>query len=795
MYDLGPSFKMNNDDLIVADNITIKGNKYRIQVLTDSIIRFEYSESGKFVDLRSARIINRNFEAPKFNLKEEDNFVYIETKYMLIKYQKNTKFSERTLSGTIKYSKKNWFYTQKEVRNYGGTTISLDNVTKMPNLNKGLFNSELYFVLDDSDTLIMDDYSNVYKRESNSKDIYLFAYSNDFNEVLKNYYKLTGYPSFIPRYSLGNWWSRDIPYTDEHIIPLINKFRMNNIPISVFLFDKDWSYKDEKLSKTSGFTFNPNYFKDPKKLINDLHELNVHVGIKVNPKDGIFPYEKNFDIAKQYITLNKKGYIDFNPFDARFMDLYLKMFIHPLENLGIDLFWNDYDNLNNVDSLFVLNDYMKKDLERESIRSVVLSRNANFAPHRYGILYSGHNVISFDVLKILPLFNISASNIGVSYWSHDVGGSIGGIEDSELYIRSVEFGVFSPFLRFNTESGNYFKREPWRWDIVTNNIVSYYLRLRNQIIPYLYTEIYHYHKEGISLIRPLYFEYQNIYDNPNYINEYYFGSSMLISPIIKELDPLINRTIQRFFIPNGIWYDFKTGKKFVGNKKYVSFYKIEDYPVFVKAGGIIPTSGINDLMNTESPKELEIHVFPGESNSYNLYEDDGITNNYKNGNYVITNIDYNYLNNNYTLIIRCVEGKSDLLFTRRDYKVKFRNTKQAENIKVYSNDKEIPFTSYLMDNDFIIEIKDVSTSSQLTINCEGKDIEIDALMLINDDIDSILSDLKVPTKLKDIIANVLFDENLSISKKRIEIRKLKRRGLDSRSIKIFLRLIEYMSEV
>ena len=795
MYDLGQSFKMNKEDLIVNEKAIILGNKFRIEVLSERLIRFEYNELGKFVDYRSLNVINRNFTLPKFILKEDAAFYYIETKYMQIKYQKNARFSERTLSGVIQYSKKNWFYNQKEVRNYGGTTISLDNLTKMPSLNKGLFNPDFFFVFDDSDSLLMDEYSNVYKREINSKDIYLFAYSNDYNEVLKDYFTLTGYPEFIPRYALGNWWSRDISYNESHIIPLLNKFKMNNIPISIFLFDKDWSLKDKSLSTSSGFTFDPTLFSNPKQLIDTIHDMNVRVGVKVNPKDGIFPYEKNFDIAKQYINLNKKGYIDFNPMNARFMDLYFKMFLHPLENLGIDIIWNDYDILNNRKTLFVLNDYTKKDLERNGLRSLILARNANYAPHRYPVLYSGHNVISFEVLKMLPLFNITAANIGVSYWSHDVGGSVGGIEDSELYIRSVQFSVFSPILRFNTENGNYYKREPWRWDIVTNNIVSYYLRLRNQLIPYIYTEIYHYHKQGIPLIRPLYYDYPNVYDNPSYINEYYFGSSMLISPIIKESDPLINRTVQRFFVPEGTWYDFKTGKKYIGNKKYVSFYKIEDYPVFVKAGGIIPTSGIKDLMNTNSPNELEIHVFPGASNTYDLYEDDGITKNYKGGQYVVTNIDYNYLNSNYTLIIRCVDGRSDLLFLTRDYKIKFRNTKEAENVKVYSNDIEIPFTSYLEENDFVIEVKNVSTSSQLTINCQGSDIEIDALMLINDDIDSILSDLKVPTNLKDTIANTLFSDKLSISKKRISIKKLKRQGLDSRSIKIFLRLIEYMSEV
>lgn len=795
MYDLGPQFKINQDNLQVPEKSIIMGKKFRIEVLTEKIIRFEYSESGKFVDAATANVIKRNFPVPKFILKEDEAFYYIETKYMTIKYQKNSKFSERTLSGTILYSKKNWFYSQKEVRNYGGTTISLDNTEKMPNLNKGLFNPEFFFVFDDSESIILDENSNIYKRESESKDIYLFAYDNNFGEVLNDYFALTGYPEFLPRYALGTWWSRDIPYSDEHIIPLMNKFRMNNIPISVFLFDKDWSIKDSNLSKTSGFSFNTNLIKNPKATIEILHKMNIHVGVKINPKDGIFPYENNFEIAKNYISLNQKGYIDFNPFDARFMDLYFKIFIHPLENLGIDLFWNDYDILNNRTALFILNDYMKKDLERNNKRSLILSRNANYAPHRYPVLYSGKNIISFEVLKMLPLFNITASNIGVSYWSHDVGGSIGGIEDNELYTRSVQFGVFSPILRFNTEYGTYYKREPWRWDVVTNNIVSYYLRLRNQLIPYIYTEMYNYHKKGMTLIRPIYFEYPFVYDDPNYINEYYFGSSMLVSPIVKISDPLINRTIQKFFIPNGVWYDFKTGKKFVGAKKYVSFYNIEDYPVFVKAGGIIPMAGTNDLMKTDVPKELEIHVFPGESNSYQLYEDDGLTKDYLNGNYVITNIDYNYLSNNYTLIISAIEGKNNLLFTKRDYRIRFRNTKLAENVKVYSNDIEIPFTRYLLENDFVIEVKDVDNSSQLTINCAGSNIEIDALMLINDDIDSILSDLKVPTNLKDIIAKVLFSSELSISKKRIEIKKLKRKGLDSRSVKIFLRLLEYMSEV
>ena len=128
MYELGNQFKINKDNLKVNEKSVLVGKKFRIQILTERLIRFEYSENGKFIDFASANVIRRNFDYPVFTIKEDEAYYYIETKYMNIKYQKNAKFSEKTLFGTIIYSKKEWFYTQKEVKNYGGTTISLDKV-------------------------------------------------------------------------------------------------------------------------------------------------------------------------------------------------------------------------------------------------------------------------------------------------------------------------------------------------------------------------------------------------------------------------------------------------------------------------------------------------------------------------------------------------------------------------------------------------------------------------------------------------------------------------------------------
>ena len=795
MYNLGEHFKNKNIDKLKAfDKAVFSGKKYRISVLTERLVRLEYDPNGLFMDLETPIVKNRLFDYPRFILKQDNTFFNIETKYFSLTYVKDMPFTSKTLHANVVGTKNEWYYGQKEVRNFKSCAISLDGLTELPELFKGLFSPDGFAIIDDSNNIYLNENSNVVHNDlKNHIDIYLFVYNNDFGLCLKDYFMLTGYPVMIPRYALGNWWSRDYTYNENDVLETVDRFKRNDIPLSVFLMDRDWAKIDkDKYKKVDyGFTFNDKLFSNPSEMIKKIHDKGIKFGVKINPQHGFYPYEKYFSEAVKYIEPNKNGYIDFNPYDAKAMDLYMKLFLQPLESMGVDFFWNDYLTRDNT-QMFIVNDYMYKNSIRDAKRGLFLSRNSTYASHRYNVLYSGRTCIDWKTLRMLPFYNLNSANIGVSWWSHDIAGCVGGIEDSDFYLRSIQFGVFSPILRFNTEKGNYFKREPWKWDVVTNNIATYYLRLRHRLIPYIYSEAYRYHKDGNVLVKPFYYNNLNAYDDPNYVNQYYFGSSFMISPIIEPMDPIINRTIQRFYMPDGVWYDFKNGKRFLGNHKYVSFYKIEDYPIFVKTGSIIPLAGENSLMNIGNPKDLEIHVFPGQSNTYHLYEDDGETFDYQNGKYLITEIDYNYRNSNYTVIIRPLEGDKSIIPSKRDYKIVFRNTKKADNVVVYENDQQITCDTSVTESDFIVTIKDVNTSSQLVINCHGKDIEIDALMLIKDDIDSILSDLKIQTVLKDDIAKIIFDENLNLSKKRIAIKKLKKKGLDPRSIKVFLRLLEYM---
>ena len=194
---------------------------------------------------------------------------------------------------------------------------------------------------------------------------------------------------------------------------------------------------------------------------------------------------------------------------------------------------------------------------------------------------------------------------------------------------------------------------------------------------------------------------------------------------------------------------------------------------------------------------MEIHIFPGESNTYDLYEDDGVTNLYQKGYYTITSFDYNYMQNNYTLIIRPKEGKNGILPATRDYKIRFRNTREADDVEIFIDQSkaDLDYTVYQEDTDFIVDIKDAPTTRQITINCKGKDIEINAVRIINEDINSIINDLMIETRLKERIASIIFSKDLSIRKKRIMIRKLKKEGLSSLFVRMFLNLLEYISQL
>ena len=806
MYPLGKQFEVDYTKASSEEKAIIKGSNYRISIITERIIRLEFSPSGQFVDRPTQLVAKRNLGLAHFSVDQNTSYLNISTKYFNLKYLKRAPFigTKSNPAKNLKISlisrdkdrNKDWYYGHPEARNMLGNMISVDlNIDR--NYCKGLYSLDGFASIDDSKSKIIMEDGTLADPPADHTDVYVFMYDKDFKQVLFDYFKMTGSPMMIPRYAFGNWWSRNIEYSDDDLKDLIKRFEKKKIPLAVMLFDNDWhlrntgQYKDLK----TGYTFNNRLIDNPKEMIDNFHKRGIRVGLNIDPVEGFYPHEEYYQYAKEFLKLQASTVIKFDPLNPKLMDILFKVFLHPLEALGVDFFWNDYKGDKDIQKLWATNHYMFLDSARNpNKRGLILARNGIIAPHRYPVLYGGSSEISWDDLKDLPFKYLNAANIGVSFWSHDVGGNHGGMEEGELYLRYLELGVFSPILRFHGARGDYYKKEPWLWDVKTTSIAVDYLRLRHRLIPYLYTESYNYTKSGIPLIQPFYYNYMDkVYDDELFRNQYYFGSQLIVCPIVTRKDETMNRTIHRFYIPDGVWYDFVTGKKFPGNKKYISFFKEEEYPVFAHAGSIIPLSNRSDYNNTGLPTDLEVQIFPGVSNTYTLYEDDGITSLYKEGYFLKTSIDYNYLKNNYTVIIRSIDGKSGIVPEKRNYNMVFRNTKETNDVVAYFNSEKIKVESYVDGNDFIVEVKNCPTIGQLTINCKGKDIEIDAVRLINDEVKSILMDLKISTYLKEEIDSIMFGD-LPNNKKRIAIRKLKKKKLSKEYINLFLRLLEYINE-
>ena len=263
-----------------------KGENYRITVLSERLIRLEYSVNGNFNDNLTTLVKNRNFSVPNFKVEQDSKYIVISTKYFMLQYLKNKPFlgpkfaPDSNLKINLLNTDKMWFYGHVEARNFYGGAISLDNYQGKVNLDKGLYSTDGFVSLDDSGNMEIDDEGYLKDPDPNKVDIYVFMYKRDFGLCLKDYYTLTGYPYMPPRYALGVWWNREKIYNFLDTKELVNSFSKHHVPLSILLLSEFWHIKDKEnynLHKT-GFSFNRDLFPNPKEFVDYMHSKGVFVG-------------------------------------------------------------------------------------------------------------------------------------------------------------------------------------------------------------------------------------------------------------------------------------------------------------------------------------------------------------------------------------------------------------------------------------------------------------------------------------------------------------------------------------
>jgi alpha-glucosidase (family GH31 glycosyl hydrolase) len=673
----------------------------RFTLLTPRVIRLEYDPDGRFEDRPSQTFWFRRQPVPKFNIGRDGSLLTITTDYLHLAYRSGGPgFDRENLSITLLPNGPNWYYGDIDTGNLLGTTRTLDKVSGRTQLEPGLLSRAGWTVIDDSRTLVFNQTGWLEPREAGDKarDLYFFGYGHAYRDCLRDFCRIAGSTPLLPRWALGNWWSRYWAYSDEELRRLMNEFRAHEIPLAVCILDMDWHLVDvgEGVSGWTGYTWNNDLFPDPPAFIEWLHTQGLKTALNLHPALGIRPYEAMYTEIASRLGLKPSSAetIPFDIADPGFTEGYFELLHHPQEEIGVDFWWMDwqqgtYCGLEGLDPLWWINHLHFYDLGRQEKRPFIFSRWGGLGNHRYPIGFSGDTVVSWETLAFQPYFTATAANVGYGWWSHDIGGHMEGIEDPELYTRWVQFGVFSPIFRLHSTKNPFHERRPWGYDAEVLRLTREAMQLRHALIPYIYTMSRLDETQNQALVRPMYHDYPDFEEAYVCPQQYMFGTDLIVAPYTTPADPDTRLSRQAFWLPLGDWYHFFTGELFPGEAWYTRYGSLDDIPVFARAGAIVPLGPRVGWGGIESPEELDLHVFTGADSRFTLYEDDGESKRYLHGAHSLTTVTQRWEpgpdGRQLKLTIAPVAGDTTALPDRRIFRIHLYGVASSHQITVRVN--------------------------------------------------------------------------------------------------------------
>ncbi len=681
------------------DAVVTSGNA-RFTVLTDRLIRMEWSENGRFEDNATLAIVNRNLPVPAYTVKPSGSGVIIKTKSLTLRYDGSGKFNENNLVVSFRMNGRTvtWKPGMDEGGNLMGTIRTLDGcegfdkLTKRGDeMDKGVISRDGWAIVDESDRHLLVENETTWgnwvapRPEGKVQDLYIFAYGHDYKSALKDFTKVSGKIPMPPKYVFGYWWSRYWAYSDEEFLALGKEFRDRKLPIDVMVIDMDWhdTYPvSKKVHKTdefgekigwTGYTWNRDLFPDPEGFLAEVHEMGLKTSLNLHPASGILPREFCYeDFVKDYLSRTsdydgpegyiykagdrlpdgkpaKKGYkaaVPYRMSQMEWADAYFNSVIDPLENQGVDFWWLDWQQwkeskyMEGLSSTFwvnhvFFNDKVRKnrgkDLSRAS-RPFIYHRWGGLGSHRYQLGFSGDTYIEWDVLKFLPWFTATASNVGYGYWGHDIGGHYQKdgkkhlSTDPEMYTRWLQYGVFTPIFKTHCTTSELLERRFWAFPD-HYEIMKEAVELRYALTPYIYDAARQTYDTGVSMTRPLYYYYPEDERAYSWNEEFMFGDNILATVLCEPMNPETGLTERKMWFPAGNdWYDMAHNQLIKGGTTKTLYYAIDENPWFIKAGAIIPLAG-EGIQNLQDPTNAwRIYIAPGAGKSeYTRYEDDGLS--------------------------------------------------------------------------------------------------------------------------------------------------------------------------
>ena len=710
MDNFAKRFKIDCSPIAKEECVVVRKGT-RFTVLTPCLLRVENQKEGKFCDEPTQSVWFRDFAAPEFDVREDGDIIVIRTTKANFMYCLKTQKMLRIklIDGRT--------VTDYKAGNLKGTCRTLDITAGIITLTDGVCSRGGVAILDDSDTLAIKEDGVILPRDNKESDKYYFAYGNDYIGATTDLYKLTGKVPLIPRYALSNWWSRYKAYTQEEYLNLMDKFKEEEIPITVATVDMDWHWVDikSKFGKDShkvlphknfmeyvydvwstgwtGYSFNTDLFPDPEGFLKKLKDDNYKVTFNIHPSMGVRWFEDQYEEMCRAMGQNPadKKPVKFDITDKKFTENYFDILHHPFEKMGVDFWWIDWQqgtrtNTPGLDPLWALKHYHFLDNAKDNHRPLILSRFCGAGSQRYPLGFSGDTTQTWASLDFQPGFTATASNIAYPWWSHDIGGHCMGKKDDELYLRWVQLGVFSPVMRLHSTNNEFAGKEPWNYSGPVEKIAKDALRLRHKLLPYIYTMNYRTHMDCRAICEPMYYAYPEDESAYNCKNEFFFGTEMIVAPITEHTSADTNLASVNVWIPEGRYTDIFTDRIYEGNQFVRMYRDLDTIPVLAKEGAIIPLS-VNDRTNDcSNPAELEILAYRGKG-KFTLYEDDGESLSYKDGKFLKTAFEIDENGSDVSFTISKEEGDSSVAPAKRTYIIKFKDIVSAD-VTVTVNGKE-----------------------------------------------------------------------------------------------------------
>lgn len=673
-------------------NVVEQGD-LRVTALTDRLFRVE---TGDKTDLPTQTVWWRDLGEVNVESREEGGKLIVKTDRVVMTLSAKGEPLSVLLDGTPVTTK----------GNLKGTARTLDQTDGKIPLGKGLIAKGGLARLDDDGLLLAD---GGFAPRGKGKDYYLFAYGKDFRGCLNDFYRVTGQVPLIPRYALGNWWSRYKAYTQQEYLDVLDKFAARKVPLTVATIDMDWHWTDvvKRFGKEAkptaspnfqdrimvatlpfiwngwtGYSWNTELFPDHKAFLNELHDRGHHVTLNVHPSHGVRFFEDHYaDYCKIVgVDPSTRQAIPFLLGKREYVEGYFDAMHHPLEDEGVDFWWLDWQqgsrsDVKGLDPLWGLNHYHYLDSGRGDKRPLILSRFAGAGSHRYPLGFSGDSSMDWATLRFQPYFTANAANVGYTWWSHDIGGHHRYGKNDQLYLRWVQFGVFSPINRLHSTSNEFMGKEPWKCAPHIERIVNDYLRLRQALIPYIYSEAYRNHHEGIALCEPMYYGNPDEKDAYQVPNEYRFGSQLIVAPVTAPVHPKTALAPTKVWLPEGRYTDVFTGRVYEGGR-YAVYRPIDSIPVFAKSGAIVPTY-TDRQSNDLSTKQAHTLLLWQGNGHYDWYEDDGETNAFRKGAYAITSITQEQEGDTLTLTLAPAQGDLSVLPNMRTLTLSWQDVADA----------------------------------------------------------------------------------------------------------------------